>query len=133
MAAKAFCTRRNGLFCHDGQHIWDLSGNTGTPEKQVCWMAQTGPFAAKDPLRRYISRITARLAPDMGATVRFYVRYDSKGQWHHLGTIRGQGLRTFSLPLRTRRCDSLELRLEGVGQTRLYSLQITSEQGSDLP
>lgn len=133
LPAKVFCARDESLFCHDGQHIWDLAGVTGEQEKPVTWMACTGRLSAKDPDRRYIRRITARLAPEEGAAVRFYARYDGAGPWCFLGAFRGKGLRTVSVPMGTRRCESLELRLEGRGQTRLFSLTLTSEQGSDLP
>lgn len=131
LPVRQFCTRGESLLCHDGEHIWDVSGLTGTPEKAVDWMAQTGHLAAADPGKRYISRITARMALEMGSTARFYARYDGDSGWHHLGTIRGMGLRTVSLPMRTRRCESLQLRLEGTGPVRLYSLTVTSQQGSD--
>lgn len=143
LAAQCFCARGEYLLCHDGEYIWELTGASPTdpgvfgaaavPERRVCWMAQTGPLAAADPEYRYISRITARLQASIGTTVRFSVRYDGSGEWEPLGMIRCMGLRTVSLPLRTRRCESLELRLEGDAEAKLYSLAVTSEQGSDSP
>lgn len=129
----AFCTRGESLFCHDGQHIWDLTGIAGEKEQQVSWMARTGRLWPADPDRRYIRRVTARLAPEENGVVRFYARYDGAGPWYFLGAFRGKGLGTVSVPMGTRRCESLELRLEGRGQTRLFSLTLTTEQGSDLP
>ena len=128
---KFFCSVGGLLYCHDGAAVWEMTGAAGTPEGSVSWMAQTGPLDAGDPDRRYISRVTARLAPEVGSTVRFYARYDGSGPWALLGTVSGKSLGSFSLPLRLRRCESLELRLEGTGNAKLHSLTITAEKGSD--
>jgi hypothetical protein len=131
LMVKFFCSVGGLLYCHDGAAVWEMTGAAGTPEEQVSWMAQTGPLDAGDPDRRYISRITARLDPAVGTTVRFFARYDGSGPWVLLGTVSGKTLGSFSLPLRLRRCESLELRLEGTGPAKLHSLTIASEKGSD--
>jgi hypothetical protein len=60
-----------------------------------------------------------------------YARYDSQGGWEHLYTVRGTGLGSVTLPLRPRRCDHMQLRLEGTGEMKLYSITKTLEQGGD--
>ena len=131
LAIREFCSRGESLFCHDGETLWDMAGLTGTQSKAVQWMAQTGFLASADPGMRYINRITARLSLELGSTIRFYARYADCPGWHCIGSVRGNGLRTLSLPMRTRRCESLQLRIEGKGEARLYSLTVTSQKGSD--
>lgn len=123
------CPCGDRLYAATDKEIWILAG-ADTPES-VRWMAQTGPLAPRDPHKRYISRIIPRLLLEPGTRMRFLVRYDGQGGWETLGTVTGSGLRSFSLPMRTRRCEFLELRLEGVGQGRLYSLTMIAEQGSE--
>lgn len=131
--AKCFCARGESLFCHDGENLWDLAGVTGNPEESVKWVAQTGHLTAADPGKQYISRVNVRLTLENQSISRCYARYDGIGGWEHLGTIRGRELRTVSFPMRTRRCESVELRLTGTGTVRIHSLAITAEEGSGLP
>nr|MBQ8243594.1 hypothetical protein [Oscillospiraceae bacterium]MBQ8243599.1 hypothetical protein [Oscillospiraceae bacterium] len=131
LAVAHFCTRGDALYGADGERIWVLAGAEDSTE-QIHWMAKFGPLSAEDPYKRYISRIVPRLLLEPGTRVRFLVRYDGKGGWQTLGTVTGSGLRSFSLPMRTRRCDFLELRMEGVGQGKIHSLTLVQEKGSEL-
>lgn len=125
------CACSDRLYGATDKEIRILAGEDS--REQVRWSAQTGPVSVRDPYKRYISRIIPRLLLEPGSRLRFLVRYDGKGGWETLGTVTGSGLRSFSLPMGTRRCEFLELRLEGVGQGRLYSLTLIAEQGSELP
>ena len=130
LAVTHFCTCADALYAADGERIWILAGAESSAE-QVRWMAQFGPLSAEDPYKRYISRIVPRLLLEPGSRIRFLARYDGKGGWESLGTVTGSGLRSFSLPMRTRRCEALELRLEGVGQGKVNSLTLIQEKGSE--
>lgn len=128
LKAKMLCSSGGDLYAGVEGEILCL---TGPSQETVHWSAQTGPLSPADPHKRYISRITPRLYLEPGARVSVCVRYDGIGGWEPLATVSGKGLRSFSLPMNTRRCDYLELRLQGVGQGRLYSLTLTTEQGGD--
>ena len=94
-------------------------------------MVQTGILGTDQPDRKYISRLTVRMSMDVGGRARFFVQYDSMGGWEHLGTVNVTSLKSFSLPIRPRRCDHLRLRIEGVGEARIYSITKTIEGGSE--
>ena len=121
------CACGDKLYGATDKEILILAGEDST--EVVRWSAQTGPLSPEDPYKRYISRIIPRLLLEPGTRLRFQVRYDGKGGWQTLGTVTGSGLRSFPLPMRTRRCEFLELRLEGVGQGKLYSLTLICEEG----
>jgi hypothetical protein len=70
---------------------------------------------------------------EVGAELTVYAQYDTEPEWVALGSIRGTGLQSFSLPLRLRRCDHLRLRLEGEGDVKLYSITKTIQEGSEYP
>lgn len=123
----AGCTQ--GFFALSGDKIWNMLQG----DEQVVWSAQTGPLGLDEPQRGYICRMTARLHLEPGSTLSVFVRYDGAGQWEHLATVQGKGRRTFDLPLRTRRCDHLELKFSGTGQALVYSLTQTCQKGSDTP
>ena len=46
--------------------------------------------------------------------------------------MRGRSMRSFSVPIRPKRCDSLQLRIEGEGVAKIYAITKTIEQGSEL-
>lgn len=129
MVIQGFAACPEGFFALSGDKIW----NMGKGQEQVLWSAQTGPLGLDDPQRGYICRLTARLNMEPGSRVSVFVRYDGAGQWEHLATVQGKGRRTFDLPLRTRRCDHLELKLSGAGEALVYSLTKTRQKGSDTP
>lgn len=120
----------------EGKQLVHLAGGVREDryiEEAVSWMAQTGEIGLDDPGRKYISRLTLRLSMEVGAELTVYARYDTEPEWVALGSIRGTGLQSFSLPLRLRRCDHLQLRLEGEGDVKLYSITKTIQEGSAYP
>ena len=81
---------------------------------------------------KYISRLNVRMAMDIGAEVSFYAQYDFSEEWEPLFSMRGTNLRSFSIPIRPKRCDNMRLRIEGVGMVKVYAITKTIEQGSDI-
>lgn len=129
MAADGFAGCTEGFFALSGDKIWNMLQG----EEQVEWSVQTGPLGLDSPQQGYICRLTARLCLEPGSHLCVFVRYDGAGQWEHLATVRGKGRRSFDLPLRTRRCDHMELKLAGTGNALVYSLTKTRQKGSDTP
>lgn len=132
-AIGVLCSAGNSLYCVEGGEIWDITGSTGTPEKEVSWYAVTGDLGLELPEQKYISRLTLRLSLDPGATLEIYAQYDREQTWVKLGQVYGIDLRSFSLPVRPRRCDQLRLKLQGTGMCKIYSITETLERGSELP
>lgn len=129
LAVMGFASCRSGFYALADGKIWDMLQG----DEAVSWSVQTGPMGMETPDRKYISRLTARLSLAPGSTVSFAVRYDFSPRWEHLCTLQGKRLRSFDLPLRTKRCDHMELRIWGTGDMKLYSLTKTWEKGSDMP
>ena len=127
--ADGFAACPDGFFALSGGKLWDMLRG----EQPVSWSAQTAPMGLTEADRSYISRLTARLALEPGSTVSFFIRYDASGPWEPLATLMGSHTRSFQLPLRTRRCDHMELLLRGKGPMKLYALTKTVEKGSDAP
>lgn len=129
-----FCTCRGNLYLLDGADgtIKTVSGEGEKEVERVEWMAQTGLLGLTMPDMKYISRFVLRMTLPAGSVMHGYAQYDSSGEWEHLFTIAGTGTRSFMLPVRPIRCDHMQLRLEGVGDFKLYSITKTIEQGSDM-
>ena len=129
--ADAFCSCRGELYAidHDSKKIITMSGNDGD---EVEWMVQTGEIGISSPDMKYISRLTVRLMLEPEAQVAFYVKYDFNDEWEYQFTLTGNSLRSFSIPIRPKRCDNMKLRIEGIGAAKIYSITKTIEEGSEL-
>ena len=133
LQAVVFCSCRGEMYCIDKKkRIVTMHGSGTADEKSVKWMAQTGAIGTAMPDMKYVSRITLRMALELGTRVRFYIQYDSLGTWEHIYTTSGISLRSFSVPIRPKRCDHFRLRIEGEGDAKIYSITKTIEQGSDI-
>lgn len=108
-----------------------VNGSAGVPEATVKWSATTGLQGYETVEHKYISRFNLRMKLPPGSKADMFIQYDSDGVWHHAGHMEGMGTKTFMLPVRPRRCDHFQLRLEGMGDVRVYSFAKIHETGSD--
>lgn len=122
----------SSLFAAEGDVIWDMTGSRGTLEGKVRWSATTGDLMLSAPDHQYISRLTLRLSLEPESRLDIYARYDHEDRWVKLGTAYGRKPGSFTLPVRPRRCDHLQLKLEGQGMGKIYSITQTLEKGSEL-
>lgn len=132
--ALAFCNCGGDLYYIEPNHnhIKSIRG-TGTPETSpVEWEAVTGVIGTDSPDKKYISRLDVRMSLEHGSRVYIFAQYDSVGAWEQLYTMTGVTLRSFSVPIRPKRCDHLRLKIVGVGEAKIYSICKTIEQGSDI-
>lgn len=111
---------------------YSVTGTGGAKELKVKWSCQTGKFMADHPDRKYVTRINVRLRLDTGSRFRLYIRYDSAGGWVPVCSEVGSRLKAYDFPIRVRRCDHYELKMEGEGDCEIYSIVKTYSMGSDL-
>lgn len=131
LAAKRFCANRGVLYClrANGKEIYDMNRQTGTLEKEVCWMAQTGPIGLSLPDAKYVTELSLCLCLAEGGQVSIYACYDPAGPWEHLHTLSATTLGRVNVPIRPKRCDHIQLRICGRGEGKLYSLTKTTSGG----
>ena len=134
LQVDAFCACRDDLYCieHQTKKIITMLGSGEKDTDPVEWMVETGEIGISSPDMKYISRLTIRMSMAIGAEVAFYAQYDRSDIWEPLFTLVGSNLRSFSLPIRPKRCDYMRLRIEGVGDVKIYSITKTIEEGSEL-
>ena len=132
--ATAFASFQGDMYCIDAddRNILTLLGTGEPDEDTVEWMAETGELGISSPDMKYISRITMRMSMEVGALLDIYAQYDMSEEWIPVCHIRGTSLRSFSIPIRPRRCDFMRLRFVGKGMCKIYSMTKTIEQGSEL-
>ena len=129
-----FCSCMDELYYidfNDPSFIRTIFGNGTIDSDPVEWMVETGVIGTDSPDKKYISRLTFRMALDIGTKVRIFAEYDSSGEWEHMVTMTGTNLRSFAVPVRPKRCDHMRLRIDGEGDAKIYSYAKSIEQGSD--
>lgn len=108
-----------------------LNGTTGTLENKMEWSATSGIMAYEYPNKKYISRYNIRMQMEENAVMHVFIEYDSSGDWENAGTVAFHGTGTMTLPVKTRRCDHMRLRLIGYGNVKIFSISRILMQGSD--
>jgi hypothetical protein len=134
LAVKEFCSCRNEVYYipQNSTEIKTMFGSGTVDNSPIKWMAETGAIGMYTPDKKYISRLNIRMSMEIGTKVVIYAQYDSIGEWEHLCTMNSTSLRSFSIPLRPKRCDHFRIRIEGEGDARIFSIVKTLEQGSDI-
>lgn len=107
------------------------STSTNREEEFMPWMFETGDIGLETIENKYISKINIRLYLAEGSMAEIYVQYDS-GEWELINSINNTDKRNYVVPIITRRCDHMRIRMEGYGEAKLYSLQKVTERGSDV-
>ena len=132
--ASFFASYRGEMYCVDAEdrNIITLLGSGEEDESEVEWMVETGELGVTSPDMKYISRITLRMSMEIGAEMNIYAQYDLSDEWVHVCNIRSTNLRSFSIPIRPRRCDFMRMKIEAKGMGKIYSMTKTIEQGSDI-
>lgn len=129
-----FCSHLNEMYGidHNTKSIITMLGSGVKDAKKVPWMVESGLIGMSMPDMKYISRLMVRMSLEVGAEVEVSIQYDSMGDWEPVCMMTSNSLRTFSVPIRPRRCDHFRIRIEGEGEGRIYSITRTIEQGSDI-
>ena len=129
-----FCAIDEEIYYIDTESdvIKTMFGSGTKDTAPIEWMAETGIIGCTTPDKRYVSRISVKMSIDIGASVMLSIQYDSSGVWETVSMIRGHNLRSFTLPIRPKRCDHFKLRFEGEGEAKIFSISKITEQGSDV-
>ena len=110
--------------------IWDMTRAGDNPEDKVKWYVETGEIGLEMPDMKYLARMIIRMSLEAGTEVRIYARYDFSQDWEPLFAVRSTRLRSFDIPVRAKRCDYMQLLIEGDGPGKIYSITKTIQQGS---
>lgn len=123
-----FAQLDDDLYYLTATHIKAAAGGT----ESMPWRLDTATMGYDYPEQKYLSRWLIRAAAECGQVVRVYFQYDSSGVWEPAGEIVGQGMtRTFLVPVIPHRCDHMQMRMEGDGMFKLFSLSRVLEKGGD--
>lgn len=110
--------------------VWAL--DSGETEATLGWWAQFAPLYETVGGRKRWSKLLLRVELPKGSYLRALVRWDGAGSWETVGDLRGREETTALMRIPPRRCDKLELRLEGRGPFALLSWLREYRVGSDV-
>lgn len=143
---QCWCSAGKELYCIDtaSKKILSVTGAGEPEEDDIQWEVVTGEIGLEKatssyynsttvmPEQKYISKLALRLQMEPGARLEIWIQYDGITPWEKVASIHGSGrLRSFTLPIRPKRCDWLRLKLKGTGVSRVYSLVRWLEGGSE--
>ncbi len=129
-----FCACNGELYFinHEDNTIKTVFGSGAEVEEQIVWMAESGVMGMSLPDKKYVSKLLIRTSLTLNACINVFIQYNSCGEWEKIYTAAGVRLTSFDIPIKPKRCDTFKLRIEGVGDAKIYSIVKTLEQGSEL-
>lgn len=107
------------------------------PEKEVEWYIETGEFGHSTPDRKKVSRIAIRAEAEYGSELKVSVSYDGAERWREnrleKGFETGNGkIQTYLFPILPVSCDTMKLRISGVGKVRIFGIAKQVENGGKI-
>ncbi|MBR2582416.1 MAG: hypothetical protein IKD61_03375 [Oscillospiraceae bacterium] len=152
LEVNGFARVDNELYAHcpsilgtAGGEIITMNGSlpdvdNAAQESNLTWGVISGVQYYEYPENKRVTRYNIRMRMEQGATVKVYVRYDgdivsdiTDPDWFLAGQITATetGIKHYILPVRTRRCDHMQLAIRGAGNAQIYSIAKILEVGSD--
>ena len=131
--AAAFCgTGSETYFFAEGDEALTSVGGSGDDiEGNIPWFVESGDLGLSSPSKKFVTRVTVRMRLGTGSSASFFIRYDGAGDFIPAATAEGVGIGSFSMAMPLRRCDSFRIRISGVGDAAIYSIALTSGEGSE--
>ena len=139
---RDFASIGNELYMMDASgNIHDLNTSTSveigglwkdanqTEESMFEWSATSGAIGLDSPYEKYIASIILRVQMEMGAVFRVETSYDESDNFTEVMRITADRLRSVTLNIVPRRCDTMRIRLSGYGAFKLYSISKEIETG----
>ena len=139
--AVGFAYHKDRLLMADRRNVYQMgNGEKENPEGTLMAnsdlalksFVEFGDFVEGSPNRKGTAKLQMRVELEAGATLTVKMMFDSDGEWRHVAELTTEKKRSYYLPIIPRRCDHFRIRLEGVGEWRLYSLTREHYSGSEI-
>lgn len=133
-----------GAFCYidSSGNYWtyanrDLEGyDNSTSNTSIGWTLKSGVLGLDSPYQHYITRLQLRF--DLAGPCTIQIAYDTQtGSSSEFTTVWDQDAadvaewKSYTVPIRVRRCDHFQIKMTGYGQIKLYSVGYIQEEGSE--
>ena len=101
-------------------------------EEPVRWYAETGIIGLETTDAKYLTKLVLKMRLEAGASVRVSVQYDSSGIWKQIMATETPRLKTVPMSIIPMRCDHMRLRLDGIGDCKVFSITKVFERAEDM-
>jgi hypothetical protein len=98
----------------------------------IMWYAETGIIGLETTDAKYLTKLVLKLRLEAGASVRVSVQYDSSGIWKQIMATETPRLKTVPMSIIPMRCDHMRLRLDGIGDCKVFSITKVFEKAEDM-
>ena len=98
----------------------------------IMWYAETGIIGLETTDAKYLTKLVLKLRLEAGASVRVSVQYDSSGIWKQIMATETPRLKTVPMSIIPMRCDHMRLRLDGIGDCKVFSITKVFERAEDM-
>ena len=124
------CENKGKLYAvsEDRKEILALNGG----EEVVSWSVQTGEIGLNSPDMKFMQRVTIRAFLPSGSELDVFVQYGYEKAWSNVFHIKSTMLKSFSIPIRPKRCDFMRIRISGKGDAKIYAITKTMRNGSEI-
>lgn len=117
-------------------YLIDQNGNLRTiygkeEENLIDWSLQSGFIEEGSMNKKKIHRMQLNLELVPNAYVELLVRYDNSPLWIRMASITADRRGSYQIPVKLRRAERYQYRLQGKGKFKLYGLSRIVEQGSE--
>ena len=129
---RQFCKVGSQLFAIDDNNRLVEISSANNLEPDFEWYAETGYIGYSYSDNKYVGRMIIRLSKLLTSKIRLLISYDNSEEWEMVSDLNGVGARSCSIPILPRRCDRFRVRIEGVGDCKIYSISKALEIGSDM-
>ncbi len=131
--AAGFCgaCSETFFFCDGDTDLTSVGGMGESEAGELSWYVESGDLGLREPGKKYPSRVTVRMRLGAGTSVRFFIRYDGRGDFVPAASAEGAGIGSFTASLPLRRCDSFRIRISGTGDASILSLALTETEGGE--
>ena len=98
----------------------------------IMWYAETGIIGLETTDAKYLTKLVLKIRLEAGASVRVSVQYDSSGIWKQIMATETPRLKTVPMSIIPMRCDHMRLRLDGIGDCKVFSITKVFEKAEDM-
>ena len=110
----------------------DTEGLSGETESAVTWKAEFGNFIQHSPDKKTVTKLQLQYRLSGNASMKVWISYDDKSFIPVGSVLTGGETRSCYLSVIPERCDHFRLKVEGIGDGRIYSLSVEYSPGSEL-
>lgn len=113
--------------------IIENMNDLGEVQKERCfeWYCETGDLYDSEFMMKHISRIRIGVKSEKDTWLKILVKYAESDEWVKASEITFDRKKAEILPLAVRRTEYIRLRIEGIGQCKIYGIDIEYSTGSD--